>query len=514
MSPASSLTHLRLASFARRILASVIVAAPLCATSCVTSAFAAEPDFAAISAYIDAQRAQERIPGLAVAIVGSDGTVYLAGFGLADGQGKPVASNTPFILGSTSKSFTALAVMQLVEAGRIDLDAPVQRYLPWFAVADIQASSRITVRHLLNQTSGLSTASGRATLTDFSSGDDALENRVRALRTVELTAPVGETYQYSNCNYQILGLIVQQVTGQSYEAYMAEHVFGPLGMSRTDTSKDAALRNGLAMGHRTWFGRPVAFDETLPRASVPQGFVISTAQDMSHYLIAQLNGGLYGDANVLSPNGIAELHRGVAREGTSDDYYAMGWNAGSRDGLKALWHSGDTNGYQSFMVLLPDAGWAFAILSNVNNIPANTRFEEIGWGVAQLLTGGAPKTEHVHDATWIYAVFAGIVAVQLTGIARTLVLLRRWRRDPSTRPVRPTTTLSRLALPSLLNLVWGLLIFVWLPMRFAPVRILTWAVPDIGHLLLISGVIALAWSAIRAALVHRTLHADAPVTAS
>lgn len=502
MNPATSLTHLWLASFGRRLFTSVLSVSALFGAS---STFADEPDFAAISAYIDAQRKAERIPGLAAAIVGGDGTVYLAGFGLADATGRAVASNTPFILGSTSKSFTALAVMQLVEAGRIELDAPVRQYLPWFAVADETASAEITVRMLLNQTSGFSTAAGRTTLTDFSSGDDALENRVRNLRDVALTAPVGTTYQYSNCNYQILGLIVQQVSGKSFEAYMAEHVFAPLAMTRTYTSKEPALKNGFAMGHRTWFGRPIAFDETVPRASVPQGFIISTAQDLSHYLIAQLNGGVYGDATVLSSAGIAQLHHGAARVGDSDIYYAMGWNAGSHDGINAVWHEGDTNGYQSFMVLLPDAGWGFVLLSNVNNIPATARFEEIGWGIADLLTGGIPKTQHVRDSFITYAVFIGLVVVQLLGMARTAALLDRWGRDRATRPTGLAATVGRLGLPSAVNLLWGLLIFVWLPMQFAPVKILTWAVPDIGYLLLFSGVIALAWSAIRAALVYRTL---------
>jgi CubicO group peptidase (beta-lactamase class C family) len=507
MHPVPSLTHPWLASFGRRTAASVLSAAGLIATLIgASTTSAAEPDFAAISAYIDTQRKAQHIPGLAVAIVGGDGTVYLAGFGTADATGRPAASNTPFILGSTSKSFTALAIMQLVEAGRVELDAPVRQYLPWFAVADEKASAGITVRMLLTQTSGLSTAAGRRTLTDFSSGDDALENRVRALRGVSLTAPVGATYQYSNCNYQVLGLIIQQVTGRSYEAYMAEHVFAPLAMTRTYTSKEPALDNGLAMGHRTWFGRPVAFDETVPRASVPQGFIISTAQDMSHYLIAQLNGGVYGDATVLSADGIAQLHHGAAREGDSDIYYGMGWNAGSHDGIDAVWHEGDTNGYQSFMVLLPDARWGFVLLSNVNNIPATQRFEEIGWGIANLLTGGIPKTEHVRDQVITYAVFVGLVAVQLLGMARTAALLARWRREPSTRPTGLAATVGRLGLPSAANLLWGLLIFVWLPMQFAPVEILTWAVPDIGYLLLFSGLIALAWSAIRATLVYRTLH--------
>ncbi len=456
------------------------------------------PDFAAIGSYIDAQRKAEHIPGLAVAIVDGDATVYVAGFGVADEDGRPAASNTPFILGSTSKSFTALAIMQLVEAGRIDLDAPAQRYVPWFTTADADASAKITVRQLLNQTSGFSTAAGRRTLTDFSSGDDALENRVRGLRDIALSTPVGTTYQYSNCNYQVLGLIVQQVSGQRFESYMAEHVFAPLAMTHTYASKKTAIGNGLAMGHRTWFGRPVAFDETFPRASVPQGFIISTAQDMSHYLIAQLNGGQYRQTRVLSAHGIAMLHRGAAREGTSDVYYGMGWNAGSVEGLNAVWHAGDTNSFQSFMVLLPDRQWAFALLSNVNNIPAERRFEEIGWGIAQLLTGGTPKTTHALDSTWTYLVFFCVVAVQILGMARTLVLLRRWQQEPASRPSGPSAAIRRIALPSIMNLAWGLLIFFALPTLFAPIRVLTSAIPDIGYLLLISGSIALLWSAVRA----------------
>ena len=414
----------------------VALAAPACTA-------AAEPDFAAVGAYIEAQRDAERIPGMAVAIVGGDGTVYVSGFGHADEAGRAVASNTPFILGSTSKSFTALAAMQLVEAGRIDLDAPVQRYLPWFRVADEKASAAITVRQLLNQTSGLSTASGRATLTEFSSGDDALENRVRNLRDVELTAPVGAIYQYSNCNYQALGVIIQQVSGQSYEAYMADHVFAPLAMTHTYTSKQAATQGGLAAGHKTWFGQPVPFDEPMPRGSVPQGFIISTAQDLAHYLGAQLNGGRHGDVSVLSSAGIAQLHKGAARIGDSGAYYAMGWNAGTMDGQKAVWHEGDTFGFQSFLLVLTDARWGVALMSNKSAIPANSRFEEIAFGVASLLVGGTPKTDHVHDATFVYAAFLGIVVVQLLGMARTTVLLRRWHREPATRPHGAAAALSR-----------------------------------------------------------------------
>jgi CubicO group peptidase (beta-lactamase class C family) len=113
------------------------------------------PDLAAIDRYVEAQRRATRLPGLALGIVHGDRVVHLRGFGAADPSGRPVTPQTPFLLASTTKSLTALAVMQLAEAGKVDLDAPVQRYLPWFRLADPAASARITVRHLLNQTSGL-----------------------------------------------------------------------------------------------------------------------------------------------------------------------------------------------------------------------------------------------------------------------------------------------------------------------------------------------------------------------
>jgi CubicO group peptidase (beta-lactamase class C family) len=108
-----------------------------------------------IDAYIQARMQAAHIPGLALGVVRGDQVVYLKGYGIAGPDRRSVTPQTPFILGSTSKSFTALAIMQLVEAGKIDLDAPVKHYLPWFRTADEAASARITVRSLLNQDSGL-----------------------------------------------------------------------------------------------------------------------------------------------------------------------------------------------------------------------------------------------------------------------------------------------------------------------------------------------------------------------
>jgi CubicO group peptidase (beta-lactamase class C family) len=133
-----------------------------------------------IDAYIDQQMQRLNLPGVSLAIVEGDQIVHLRGFGRARPGGEVPSPQTPFFIGSTTKSFTALAVMQLVETGKIDLDAPVQRYLPWFKLADPQAAAQVIVRHLLNQTSGLPLSPGWQSLADFDDRPDATERQARA----------------------------------------------------------------------------------------------------------------------------------------------------------------------------------------------------------------------------------------------------------------------------------------------------------------------------------------------
>src|SRR5215467_11450829 len=150
------------------------------------------PDAASIDAFVSAQIQAQRIPGLSLGIVQGTHIVHLHGFGTADASGRLVTPQTPFIIGSMSKSFTALAVMQLVEAGKVELDVPVQRYLPWFRVADPTASARITVRQLLNQTSGIPGDSEHELKEGFLSiRNETLEQYVHGLKTLALDRPVG-----------------------------------------------------------------------------------------------------------------------------------------------------------------------------------------------------------------------------------------------------------------------------------------------------------------------------------
>jgi CubicO group peptidase (beta-lactamase class C family) len=277
----------------------------------------------AIDAYIEQQMRRLNIPGASLAIVEDAKIVHLRGFGRAGPSGEAPSPQTPFFIGSLTKSFTALAVMQLVEAGKVELDAPAQRYLPWFRVADPQASAQMTVRHLLNQTSGLPVLPGEVALADFDDRPDATERQVRALATLKITRPIGSKCEYSNLNYNVLGLIVEVASGESYAEYIQNHILNPLGMSHSYSSKAAAKKDGLAMGHRHWFSLPFpAPNLPVPRGSLPSGQLISSAEDMAHYLIAHLNGGAMGTCRSsrrqVSASCTAEwrnMSRGASRPG-------------------------------------------------------------------------------------------------------------------------------------------------------------------------------------------------------
>ena len=201
-----------------------------------------------IDAYFEEQMQRLNIPGASLAIVEGDQIVHMRGFGNARPGGEAPTPQTPFLIGSLTKSVTALAVMQLVEVGKLELDAPIQRYLPWFKVADPQASAQITVRHLLNQTSGLSTASGRIPLADFDDSPNAAERQARVLATLKLSRPVGSAFEYSNSNYNLLGLIIEAASGESYADTIQTHVFAPLKMSHSYTSQAEAKQNDMAVG--------------------------------------------------------------------------------------------------------------------------------------------------------------------------------------------------------------------------------------------------------------------------
>jgi CubicO group peptidase (beta-lactamase class C family) len=464
-----------------------------------------DPDLASIDAYIEKEMREVHIPGLALGIVHHDEVVHLRGFGDAGPAGRTVTPQTPFILASASKSFTALAIMQLVESGKVDLDAAVRRYLPDFRVADELASAQVTVRHLLHHTSGLPEDSAFGPMLSNDIRNEALSDRVHALADVQLSHGVGTEFEYTDANYDVLGLVVQVVSGQSYESYIADHVFAPLGMRHSYTNQLDAQRNGLATGHRSWFGYPRPFEAPYSRAAMPSSYLISSAEDITHFLSAQLNGGRYQGRSVLSTDGIAAMHEPAVRQGTRDIFYGMGWESRSVNGVPVMRHDGTNANFYADMAIDPTDRWGVVILTNFDSLNLNGgRLQNLSSGVINLLHGQpppqVPSPHHPLLAPATLLVAVGTV-VMLLGMVRTLLLLRRWHIRPESRPQGLWAMALRVGLPLVVNVGWALALLLVFPKLAYPLRPTMLIVPDLGYLVLASGLTALVWGVLRTVLV-------------
>jgi CubicO group peptidase (beta-lactamase class C family) len=398
--------------------------------------------------------------------------------------------------------------MQLVEAGKVDLDAPVQRYLPWFRVADPRASSQMTVRQLLNQTSGLSMVSGLVPLADFDNSPGAGERQARALAKFQLTRPVGSAFEYCNMNYNLLGLIVEAASGESYAAYVQEHIFGPLDMRHSYTSRSEAAQNGLALGHRYWFAYPVAAPNLPhPSGSLPAGYLISNTEDMAHYLIAQLNEGRYGSVQVLSPAGIAEMHRPAAEfnmMGVSEQY-GMGWFIDDRDQVRIVSHSGVVPDFFAYIAIVPGQKKGLVLLMNADHfLMSNFTLLEVGMGAAMLLAGARPDPVRWGIVIpWALRGLLLLPALQILGVAATLLRLSHWRRHPNSRPSRRRTWILHILLPVIPSL---LLAAPSIALVASSLRgFLLLFAPDISWIARICGSFAGVWIFVRTGLILWTL---------
>ncbi len=380
-------------------------------------------DLGAVDRFVNSQLENQRIPGLALAITHNDQVVYVRGYGTA-GDGRAVTEKSQFRLASLSKSFTALAVLQLVDAGRINLDKPAADYLPEFTLATPAAAAAITVRQLLNHTSGLADAG-------FTGGlarqQESLADRVASLRTARQVSPPGAAFHYFDPNYQVLARLVEVVSGQSFDSYLRAHIFTPLAMRDTMsavTSDDAAMRAKLlAQGHIVIYGVPLALPE-LSGFLGGSGGVVSTAEDMAHYLIAQSSGGRYKDGRALSAQNIALMQTpptGIASN------YGMGWVASDVNGTRIVEHNGVLSTFYAEAVLLPESGYSFVLLYNQYALNVSIlAFPALKDGMVALLTGQQPADGGMTVPTLGRILFA----VSILGIGLmiwSLLRIARWR---------------------------------------------------------------------------------------
>lgn len=467
----------------------------------------AQHDSTAIDAYVEAEMNKAAIPGLALGVVQGNSVVYLRGFGGSGLDGQEVTPQTPFIIASLSKSVTALAVMQLVEKGAVDLDAPLQSYIPWFGLADPHAAATITVRHLLNHRSGISSGEDRLLL--VTEPGMTLEQHVRRMRDLTLTHPPGTAFQYSSWNYLAAGLLVEALSGQPYQDYIRHNIFAPLDMHNSFTSQVEATDSGMATGHRWCFGFAVPSSLPYPADLISAGYVISSAEDMAHFLIANINQGQYGDISVLSAEGMAEMHRPVAGSG-QEGGYGMGWATITSDGRAMLMHDGFAPGFFASMAIEPGRELGVIVLTNASNLYAPKMAGRIAEGVMDMFAGRQPEATGRDFRT-----FYLIVNIVVTGLTPLLVLsllrIRTWRtRLLEIRPAGLRSVSRHVVLPIMGDFVlpFVLLYFIptgagfpfWSAMRLFQPDLAYWALA-MAIALLVGGVIriALASSVLRAA---------------
>jgi CubicO group peptidase (beta-lactamase class C family) len=410
-------------------------------------------DLEKVDSYIHSEMEELNIPGLEAVIVHKDQVVYAKGFGIADPSGRAVTVHTPMILGSVSKGFTALAIVQLVEAGRVQLDAPVREYLPAFRLADNpnmdppDAWKRITVRQLLNHTSGIPEYAGANSFMSNYAGDDALEKQVASFADFELIHLPGNSFAYSNANYQTLGLIVQTVSGEPFESYVQTHIFEPLEMQNSHLLVSEA--KNIATGYRFFFGKPIASPNVpSPRSDAPSAFVISNAEDMGHYLIAQINDGRYGDVQILSADGIEMLHQSAVD--IDNGYkYAFGW-AIDPDGNVS--HNGETPTFTSGIRIEED--WGVFVVRNIAADQREQRMEEIAPGILSILRGEEPVRNMINPS--FRRIVIGLAVILILQVAGFVSAWRKLRKQKAGQRSARTVIGTVIGLLLYLSLASGL----------------------------------------------------------
>ncbi|GAA3244501.1 serine hydrolase domain-containing protein [Nonomuraea helvata] len=379
---------------------------------------------ATIDAYVRGAVESTGLPGVSVVVTHNGQVVHAAGYG-HDSEGHAVTQNTPMRVASVSKSFTAMAVMTLVERGKIDLDGPLAAQLPGFRMADPRAA-KITVRQLLNQTSGLSD-----TTVDIAAVENAtsLADYTSRLADSELRADPGTHWEYCNVNYDLAARLVEVASGQRFGDYLRDRVFGPLGMKSSAVSDQVVKpADGYNSIFGAWLPRPELSGFLNDSGS---GGVITTAADMGRWLIAQTGDG----RPLVKRQSLDVMHTPIK---TRD--YGMGWGVDQDTGL--LTHSGNLFTYNAVEAISPKTGYGFAVMANGAALTDDTY--AIMEGLAALSEGRSPETPG--GDRQLYELVLGAIAVVAAGLGAMGVL--RARRWAARRPRRPWLRLVPLLLPA------------------------------------------------------------------
>jgi CubicO group peptidase (beta-lactamase class C family) len=319
------------------------------------------------------------LPGASIVIVKDGELVYEKGYG-HDSNGNPITEKSLMRIGSVSKSFTAFAVLQLVDEGKIQLDDQLVKHLPEVKLDDPRWED-VTIRQLLSHTSGVPNPIivGPA---------NTLKEGVERIRDWKLQSQPGEKYAYCNANYWILAYLVEEISGMDFDDYLKLEVFSPLGMNDSLTTVNSIDPvHGLPKGYVTVYGTAIPWTE-LEAMDMGAGAVISTASDMGKWLSMHTNDGKNKFGEQLLSN---ELLEESYSSQPGSKKYGLGWSLSSKNIKPArISHSGAVSTYQTQQDIIPSSGYAVAVLLN-SFTPTFEHAYEISSGIIQLTNGQEPE---------------------------------------------------------------------------------------------------------------------------
>jgi CubicO group peptidase (beta-lactamase class C family) len=387
---------------------------------------ATDPRFEAIASLAEAKMKQFGVPGVAIGVL-NDGVVTTRGLGITNVEDPlPVTVHTVFPIASISKTFAATAIMRLVEQGKIDLHAPVRKYLPDFRVRDEAVSRDVTVWHLVTHLGGWE---GQVSGPDR--GTETLKNFVESSTVTDLmqVAPPGAAWSYNNAGFSIAGRVIEAVTGMPINRAIRDLVFQPLGLEHAGTTAGDFIVQRFAAGHSTRNGTPTLQRPFVPSSSVTAGGVGLCITDLLTYARFHLGDGTAANGErVLKRESLELMRTPQAHKQSTDDDIGIAWHLRTVGGVRTASHGGTLAGHILLLELVPERNFAIAILTNSN----------VGWRLIQDVEREALKA-------YLGVTYARNQAIAHRGLVETLPNVEPLAKQPDFGPyvgtyARPSNT--------------------------------------------------------------------------